>query len=371
MRDSKVYTTADLEWDRLVTRTPTPDIYFTAAYARIYERSYGPEIDEAFCGKAFLFRYGNQEEYVLYPFLLRRLETLEFLKNAKTDERGRSSADIVTPYGYTGILVRSHGPDGDLIKGFVAAFKEYCRAQGIVAGFTRFHPLLRNQELLRGQFVIEERGHTVFLDLRKDAETLFAEMDRKTRNLVRKAERNGVTIERSGREEDLQRFAKLYLGTMEKRDANRKYLFPLDFHQASAKLLGDDCSLFVARHEGKIISAAMFLHKYGFLHYHFSGSDPAYASLAPNNLLLWKVALWAKARGCTTMHLGGGLRPNDSLYHFKRGFSHDEAIFCTASTVYDEETYERLCAEKEEHERRQGGAPEKASFFPRYRAVTR
>jgi len=107
------------------------------------------------------------------------------------------------------------------------------------------------------------------------------------------------------------------------------------------------------------------MHKYGFLHYHFSGSDKDYLHLAPNQLLLWEVAKWGKEQGFQTFHLGGGLSNDqkDKLFHFKAGFSKGRTRFHTANLTHSEELYEKLC-----QLRKSQSEPEiNQDFFPFYR----
>ena len=44
-------------------------------------------------------------------------------------------------------------------------------------------------------------------------------------------------------------------------------------------------------------------------------------ALAPNNLLLYNVALWGAKNGFELFHLGGGVFDNDSLFSFKKSFN--------------------------------------------------
>ena len=331
----KVLTTKDrTEWSRLVEGTNRPDIYFTPEYAKIYEYNYTDEINENFCGISNLFFFGNDEEYIIYPIIKRKIKNLPFVKEKKS----YSIFDISSHYGYGGPLIKCKYEQNEnkLLEKFMIQFKEYCKDNKIITEFIRFHPLLKNHQFCKKYFPIQEKNETVFIDLTKKKNVLFKELNKKTRNLIRKAQKKDVKISISKNKNDLIKFTQLYLDTMLKNKSSKKYLLPLQFFENTINLLKENISLFVAKKEDKIISAALFIHKYEFIHYHFSGSDKEYLNLAPNNLLIWEVILWAKKQGYKKFHLGGGLLNKDPLFHFKAGFSKDRSKFYTANKVYDE-----------------------------------
>lgn len=363
MYKSTIYITKEKRWNELVDNSNTPDIYFSSEYAKIYEQDYNTDINEAFCGDCHLFFYGNDKEFIIYPFIKREINNLGFMKKMNGKEK---YFDIVTPYGYTGMLVKSASENNNkLIKGFIEELNRYCNDNNIVSGFTRFNPVLENHKIFEKHIEICQRNHTIFVDLDKDQAILWAEMNKKTRNLIRKAEKNGISIEMTDNREDLERFAELYLETMKKNQAHNKYFFPKHFFENTVTLLDSNISLFVAKLNNKIISAALFIHKYDYIHYHFSGSDKKYLKYAPNNLLIWRVILWAKEKGYKKMHLGGGSGKDDNLFRFKEGFSKDKKKFCTASTIYIKDEYEKLCYLKDEYKLEDRNP--KQEFFPYYR----
>ena len=216
---------------------------------------------------------------------------------------------------------------------------------------------------------VDKRNTTVYLDLTKNEGTLLKEMNKKTRNLIRKAQKKGIQISISENKEDLKEFTKLYTKTMKRANASSKYFFPLKFFTNTFKYLKNNAKLFVAKYNGKIIASSIFLHKQDLLHYHFSGSDENYLNLAPNNLLLWEAAKWGKRMGCTKFHLGGGLSDNydDSLFHFKSGFSNTLSKFYTVNVIHNNNVYKTLNILKNESKLKKDGVPINGNFFPKYR----
>ena len=88
----------------------------------------------------------------------------------------------------------------------------------------------------------------------------------------------------------------------------------------------------------------------------------------PIKLLFHQAAEWFKRRGNRWMHLGGGVGGGqDSLFHFKLGFSPQTFPFRTWRLVLDAAAYDELLT-------RAGRAPGSGlvagSFFPAYRELT-
>lgn len=352
-------------WTSLLEHVKTPDIYYTPEYLKIYENSYSEDINEAFCGESLLFFFGNDQENIIYPFIKRKINTLPFMK--KDEEE---IFDILSPYGYSGPIVTCSDKDAEknLIKQYLDAFDNFCKKNNIVTEFIRFHPLLKNHELFKEFIPIDIRNRTAYIDLTKNKETLFKELDKKTRNLVRKAEKNGISIEQTTRRDDLEMFTNLYLNTMEKNLAQKKYMFPFKFFENTMEFLKENITLFIAKYQEKIIAASLFMHKYEFIHYHFSGSDKDYKHLAPNNLLLWEVIQWGKKSNYTKFHLGGGSGKDDTLFRFKAGFSSEQSSFCTANIIHNYKTYKRLC-ELKDSVRKTNNDERQTAFFPYYRKL--
>ena len=86
-------------------------------------------------------------------------------------------------------------------------------------------------------------------------------------------------------------------------------------------------------------------------------------------MLMYETMLWAKRRGLTRYHLGGGVgnAENDSLLRFKSSFGGHRSMLYTYGRVLDEEVYRRLCRLKLGYERRVGTPVTHPDYFPMYR----
>ena len=79
------------------------------------------------------------------------------------------------------------------------------------------------------------------------------------------------------------------------------------------------------------------------MHYHLSGSYNEYRQYSAGNLLLYEAACWGSESGIQYFHLGGGMKPNDSLFGFKKQFNKTGSIpFVVGRTIFEETSYHTL-----------------------------
>lgn len=139
--------------------------------------------------------------------------------------------------------------------------------------------------------------------------------------MIRKAIRNNIKIYNGRFPEIYQRFREIYNCTMDKDEAETYYYFGENFYDSILEDLPQNAQVFFAEKEGIVIAASIMLVTNGYMNHHLSGSLREYSSLASNNLLLYKAALWGCSNGCRTLCLGGGVGSGeDSLFKFKKTF---------------------------------------------------
>ena len=128
--------------------------------------------------------------------------------------------DLETPYGYGGPLFDSPIPASSQNL-FLEEMGLYANSHGIISQFVRFHPLLMNHEAMPVVFETRYLHDTIYIDT-ESPELIMNNMDSKNRNMVRKAAKSGVTIERKPIEQ-YQEFIPIYVETM-KKDLQKKKL---------------------------------------------------------------------------------------------------------------------------------------------------
>lgn len=320
-----IVTASSEEWSAHLARfSPCyRDIYFSYDWHDLFARDVGAE------PRAFLFE-GTHGTRVLYPFLLRKIPA-------------RFSASPLfaceSAYGYGGPLTEA--PDPDDLAMADDAFCDWARANGIVAEFVRFHPLLDTHRWFRRNMTIEENRPTVTIPLDAPYEEIFLRFSPAKRRNIRKADKAGVVVRRG---EDFDGFWRLYEATMDRLGATRFYRFSGEHGARLERLVRSSGLLLEARVSGRLIAAAVFLRSAGFLHFHLGGSDAAFLGAAPNDRLMAEAIKFGLETGARAVHLGGGATTDaeDTLLRFKKGFSPIQTVFRTGKRVHQPARHDLL-----------------------------
>lgn len=258
--------------------------------------------------------------------------------------RRSDPVDAITPYGYG-------GPVGRGVPGFWRAYDEWCREQGVVTTFVRFHPLYGNAR--EAPIHVEALAPTIAWRL--DANDLAAGMHLNHRRAVRKAQKAGVSVSAGAGVRD---FVPLYEETMRRAGASAFYFFAPAYWEAVART---DLVRFEARLGDDVVASALCLASPPWLHYHLGASSDEGRKVGAMHLLFLETAMWARERGYERLHLGGGVGGReDSLHEFKRRFDPGGLVEAdVGKVVHDEAAYARLS----------GGQKGLDGFFPAYRAT--
>ncbi|WP_338751857.1 GNAT family N-acetyltransferase [Bacillus sp. FJAT-52991] len=358
IKENVNYKTLDLhqrdEWLHFVMKCETYDVFYLPQYVQMYE--------ERGEGKAQLFVYERRaEEFVIYPFLKREI---------RGAAEGEVYYDITTSYGYGGPLysLSRLKNDDDFVREFRAEFERYCKAEGIVSEFIRFHPYLETEAGLASYVNVTSVGELIYNDVTKTEEEIWSEVAPSKKRRIKKSKRNQVeVIFIDGKDigpKEILIFYDIYTETMDKKQASSFYYFSLDFFQAYFTALKEYITLAFAMHEGRVISANLLLKSEGAVTIHLSASFKAYLHLCPNCNLRYECILWAKRNGYHIVDHGGGKEKDDSLYKYKQQFSNTQTNFHIGKKIHNQSIYNKLAKQKSKLV--QG---EQADFFPEYRQV--
>ena len=332
------------EWNNLVQSFTNYDVYYLSGYAKAFQ-IHGD-------GEPQLFYYDEKGLRGIYVYMKR-----------KTAIEG--VFDSITPYGYGGFLLEGDTSEEN-VKALWAAYVDRMKEENIVDNFVRYHPVLANAVPMKTCSDVIDLGKTVAMDLTSE-EVIWKNIHSKNRNMIRKAEKNGIVIKHGQGLELFDDFIKIYNATMDKDNAEAYYYFKPEFYKSIHEDLKDNYEMFWAEYEGKIIAMSIMIFANGRLNYHLSGSDFQYRNLAPSNLLLYKAAMWGMEKGMNTFHLGGGVGSGeDNLYKFKIAFNRfSDCQFSIAKHVFDNEKYDELVAERAS---RDAEFDKESKFFPLYRS---
>ncbi len=300
------------------------DIYYTEEYVKLYENSE----DKALC-----IICESEGKITLMPFLRRNIG---------------EQYDFETPYGYGGPIFNELSRTW--IEKSLCSIIDHFKSEGYVCGFLRFHPIIKNAVLCKDISCVLYDRKTIRIDLEDSVEDIWSDqIISKNRNMIRKAEKCGLTYRAEYDFRSMESFIKLYTDTMSRLQADSFYFFDRKYYDGLVKGLNGHGFLGIVSYEGKDIAAAIFMTygKYG--HYHLAGNDREYSSLGANNYLLWRTSLELKEHEFKLLHLGGGNSSDasDPLYKFKRSFSDRENDFYIGKWILDESLYDRICSKWE------------------------
>ncbi len=142
----------------------------------------------------------------------------------------------------------------------------------------------------------------VMLDLRQGPDALFREFSENRRRNVRRAEKQGVSVEVAKTPDDVAGYYPVYL------DWSRRKMLPVmeeDEFQQTFALTGNR-RLFLARYDGRIVAGLVLrFFPRGAAEYAANSSLEGALYLRPNDLLQWRAIEWACAEGMTKYSLGG------------------------------------------------------------------
>lgn len=341
-------------WDKVVKSFPNYDVYYLNGYLDAFH-IHGD-------GSPILVCYTSEHLRGICAYMLRDVAQESW---ARDSIPVGSTFDVVTPYGYGGFLF-----DGDTSeKNKVQFFEEYNRfmqENHIVCAFTRWHPLLQNQDELRGFSNVIDLGHTIDIDTSSE-EIIMQNIHSKDRSTIRKAVKNGIIVKHSKESDLFSIFMDIYNQTMDKDNAIPYYYFKKEFYDSIVKNLEGNYEMFYAELDGKIIAMSIMLFCNKMMHYHLSGSILEYRRLNATNLILYEAAVFGARNGYKRFHLGGGVGSGeDPLFKFKKSFNKNSGNqFSISKDIFDEGTYQKLVFLRQQKD---DTFNNESGFFPKYRA---
>lgn len=341
----KIYNIQDeSRWDEIVESFVRYDVYYMSGYV-----------------KAFMIHGDGDPQLLFYE--ADGLRAVYVYMKRKTPIEGYF--DSVTPYGYGGVLFEGD-TSWDILKAFWKAYVDKMHEEGIVDNFVRYHPVLANATPMKSISNVIDLGKTIAFDL-TSPDVIWENIISKNRNMIRKAEKNGIEIHHGKDMSLFSDFKRIYNATMEKDHAEEYYFFGDAFYESIHRDLHDNYEMFYAVLNGEIIAMSIMLFANDQMHYHLSGSLVEYRNLAPSNLLLYKAALWGCEHGYKTFHLGGGVGSGeDNLYKFKAAFNRNSDYqFSIGKEIFDQEKYDELVALRVSND---PTFDKTSKFFPLYRS---
>jgi hypothetical protein len=311
---------------------------------------------------AFLIADGDKIFFT--PYLLRTCTDI-------FPDIGTGVFDIVSPYGYPGILLSEEAEAStEFIEFALGEIKTEMIKQKICSAFFRLHPILNHQFNITSEFAkVVNQGETVSIDLTLTEEKLWSTTRKGHQSSINKCKRLGITVNFYPLQHHIKEFIEVYEETMNRVKAGPGYYFDEDYFNNLAEL-GEYVQLGLAYVDGHLASVCIFFECCGIVQAHLGGTKSEFLSYSPLMLIMDYARRWYKQRGNEFLHLGGGYKGNtgDAIFNFKSGFSRQRFDLSALCIIADEKQYYRLVESRAREFNVRTDELLKTSFFPSYRS---
>lgn len=272
------------------------------------------------------------------------------------------AVDLETPHGYGGPLATSR--DAAFLGRAWRAYDAWAAEIGAIAEFTRFSVLLCNHGLAHPQAEVLRNREVALVAEVADGEELLRVLNQKSRNLIRKAQKSGLTARQVDRRDHLADFRRVYGETMSRNAAAAAFLFD-DAYWAALEALPDAAFRMIGAFAGEeMVGGVVALAEGSFAAYHLAAALAEPARLGAGNLLAFTFNETMLAAGARRILLGGGRSddPEDALLRFKRKNATVSADYHIGLRVLDQARYDDV---KETYRRVTGAPPSGRLLFYR------
>ncbi|KOP26758.1 FemAB family protein [Hapalosiphon sp. MRB220] len=314
--------------------------------------------------EAILLTEGENKFFV--PYLLRECNDIMFAEMVKPE-----IFDIVSPYGYPGILLsESAYLAPEFLKSAMNEFISTLRDKNICSAFLRLHPIF-NEGLneIYASNICYVTGETICVNLNLSHEEIWAQTRSDHRKDINRQKRSGLTARMVSFDKYFDEFIVIYNQTMERVGARQLYYFGREYFRYLLNNLGTKLHLGIVELENQITCACLFTECCGIVQSYLSGTKNEFLKLSPDKLLFDYVRYWAKERGNEVFHMGGGYGgTKDGVYNFKAGFSKERRTFLTLRLITDEEKYHHLIDLRAKYLNTDSETLLNSKFFPAYRS---
>lgn len=311
--------------------------------------------------EAILITEGEQVFFI--PYLLRSID-----KIMESELMTQESFDVISPYGYPGILL-SEASTPEFLNLALSKFIKILSSKQVCSAFIRLHPILNQGfEKILSPDICNVTGETVSINLRLSEAEIWQHTRSSLRTKINRCKRRGMIAKIVLFNDKIDDFISIYEETMDRLQASKSYYFTHEYFNQIAQL-ESQVHLGIIEWQEQIICACLFTECCGIFQYHLGGTKTDFLHEAPSKLMFDYARFWAKERGNKFLHLGGGLGgAKDSLYHFKAGFSQQRHKFLTLRLVTNHEHYNSLIHSRAKALNTRPEQLINSGFFPAYRA---
>jgi len=301
----------------------------------------------------------KNDDVVIYPFVYKNLSDLKFLPIEL-----RSYKEIISPYGYGGPIYIGKNKIENLRDSFINIYNKFLYENNFITEFIREDIFNDNLIILDGQRKEQQKNVVVRLD--RDDEKIWMDYEHKVRKNVKRAKREKLKYIIDENFVYFNDFLKIYYSVMKKTDASQFFFFTKEIFK---RLIGSlkktfSISLVHVCDKDKVLSTELILLSKTSLYSFLGGTSIEGRKKRANDFLKHKSILWGKELGKKYYVLGGGAKPNDGIFRFKKSFDpYNLTPFNINKRVINKSVYERIMSiykkKIKDHT--------ESNFFPPYR----
>lgn len=309
------------DWDDYTDRAYIADFYYTHNY-HLMDRQ----------GEAFLFVYEQGDNFIAIPLVKRKIGDTDYF-------------DCTSVYGYSGPISNVDFADLSLTfhDRFYSCLSSFLHSEKIVSVFSVLHPLSNQYLLLNRNESLRLIGKTVAIDLRQTLEEQRLQYRRAIRLKINQLRRKGFAVKLADSVNELYTFAEIYRENMTKVGASAKYVFDNKYFEDFMSATDFRTELLLVYYQEEIVAGAMVVFTKNIVQLHLAGTKNEFLKESPMKLIFDEASLIGRAREKHFLHLGSGVEgKEDSLFHFKRGFSDCLFDFTTWCYIVNPKVYNEL-----------------------------
>lgn len=333
-------------WKQFISASRGYDFYHTYDYHKM-EAEHEPQ----------LFVYREEDIFIAFPLIKRSIEGTDYF-------------DYTSTYGYPGPVSNidfAEIPVATRTR-FIENFQSYALSNKVVSVFTRLNPFSNQSLLLDHSSKTKHVGRTVAIDLKTPLEDQHKKYRRAIRMKINQLRRNGYAVKIADTEEEVNAFSAIYNENMHKLNAAPSYFYNTAYFKKFLRATDYKATILLAYFEDEPVAGAIitFTNKVAQLHLAATANDHLKAS--PMKLLYDEASIYARNHQMDYLHLGSGVGGReDSLFHFKTGFSDTYLPFHIWCHITDAGVYRELAESR--HANAKQVADHQNKLFPIYRSI--
>lgn len=315
-----VNSTDTQRWRLKLTRFDRVDVCHMPEYHRAYLTRH-PK------AQALMWTYTKGTDCLAYPFLLDSVLDTGF-------------NDISSVYGFSGPL--SSTDDRAFLNEAWEVFDQWSNENRIICEFIRFSVYSQNQHFAHPACdVLPNRPISVSL---LDDGSYFESLPAKTRNMIRRAQKEGLEAKMLEPRQGMSAFRELYQRTMQRNNASGFFDYTDEYYEGLLSLPRGELTLHGVFSGTQMVAAAIGLiyQKFGF--YHLGASEHSVSRIGAGNLVIYDMVQTAARNGVRYFNVGGGrtTTQDDALFAFKRSNGNDVDQFYIGKRVINRSVYEEI-----------------------------